>query len=88
MHTSFGDYRGDIVKQMVSNLSSDASVIQIWNALMPALAYSLLLRHNELCHLNCSFITKVAKGLKILIPSSKTDVFREGKTVFLAKQGI
>jgi integrase len=68
------------------NLSSDATLIQMRNVLMPAMAYSLLLRHDELCHLNCKFVLEVKKGLKILIPSSKTDVFREGKIVFLAKQ--
>jgi integrase len=78
--------RGDIVKLMIGRLSDDASLIQIRNVLMPAMAYSLLLRHDELCHLNCKFIVRVGKGLKIIIPSSKTDVFREGKTVFLAKQ--
>lgn len=77
---------GGIVKQMIVNLAKDASLIQIRNVLMPAMAYSLLLRFDELSHLNCKFVNRVDKGLKILIPSSKTDIFREGKTVFLAKQ--
>jgi integrase len=78
--------KSDFIKQMIYNLPEDASLVQIRNVLMPALAYCLLLRHDELCHLNCKFITESKRGLKILIPSSKTDVFREGKTVFLTKQ--
>jgi integrase len=77
---------GGIVAQMIKNLAEGASLLQIRNALMPAMAYSLLLRHDELCHLNCLYIVRAEKGFKIRIPSSKTDVFREGKTVFLAKQ--
>jgi hypothetical protein len=77
---------GGIVKQMLLNLSTDATLIQIRNVLMPAMSYSLLLRYDELSHLNCKFVVKVEKGLKILIPSSKTDSFREGKTVFLSRQ--
>jgi integrase len=78
--------KGDIIKQIILNLPVEPSVVQLRNVLMPAMAYSLLLRHDELCHLNCKFIIESVKGLKITIPSSKTDVFREGKTVFLAKQ--
>ena len=78
--------KGDLIKLIMSNLPEEASVLQLRNVLMPAMAYSLLLRHDELCHLNCTFISEEVKGLKILIPSSKTDVFREGKIVFLTKQ--
>ena len=53
--------------------------------LVPCLASALLLRHDEISHINCSHITLSDEGLKFFIPSSKTDVYRQGKFVFLAK---
>jgi site-specific recombinase XerD len=65
--------------------SADASsLLDLRNCCIIALAYSLLLRYDEISHMCCNHLSKVPEGLKILIPSSKTDVYRSGKSVFLA----
>ena len=77
----------DMIHMILNNIDSKKkpSLAELRNALIPCLAYALLLRHDEIAHLNCNHISIVKDGLKILIPSSKTDIYREGKFVFLAK---
>ena len=43
---------GCIIKKIIDTLSAEADLIEVRNVLMPALGYSLLLRHDELSHLN------------------------------------
>ena len=76
---------GSLINRIIRTLPENPSLTELRNVLMPALAYSLLLRHDELSHLNCLYFFETSEGMKISIPSSKTDVFRQGKTVFLAK---
>jgi hypothetical protein len=38
-------------------------------------------------HICCRHVSKVSGGLKVLLPSSKTDIYRSGKSVFLASEG-
>ena len=78
---------GCVIRRIIQTLPERPSLVQLRNVLMPALGYSLLLRHDELSHLNCLYFSENNFGLKITIPSSKTDVFRHGKTVFLANLG-
>ena len=56
------------------------------DCLIPVLSFALLLRHDEASHLNCNHFSEEDQGLKILIPSSKTDSFRQGKFVFLSRK--
>ena len=65
-------------------LGDNPSLIQLRNALIPALSFSLLLRNDELRHLSCKHIIENDKGLIFMIVSSKTDVYRDGKKLFLA----
>ena len=67
------------------NFIKNPSLTELRNAIIPCMAYALLLRHDEISHLNCNHISVVKDGLKFFIPSSKTDVYREGKYVFLSK---
>ena len=53
---------------------------------MATFAYSLLLRADEVTHISCAHIAEVEEGLKILIPTSKTDVMRGGQFIFLSKE--
>ena len=77
----------EIIAKFVNKIDNKSSTIyDIRNSLIPALAFSLLLRHDEVSHINCSHITELEKGLKFSIPSSKTDTYREGKYVFLTKE--
>ena len=76
---------GQIIKELLKGASGDASVEELRDVLMPSVTYALLLRFDELSHLNCLYMSSTRRGIKFLIPSSKTDVFREGKAVFLAR---
>ena len=77
---------GDILEKIVAAQPENPSLSQRRNILMPCLSYALLLRHDELSHLNCLYFVEDTKGIQITIPSSKTDVYRNGKKVFLAKE--
>lgn len=76
----------DIIEKILGNLSSNPSLEDLRNTLIPVLAFALLLRHDELSHLNCIHFTVMSEGLKVHIPSSKTDTYRDGKYVFLSKK--
>ena len=75
----------EIIQEFLKSLPENPTLAQLRNTLIPVLAFALLLRHDETSHLNCNHFTLLDHGLKILIPSSKTDNFREGKFVFLSK---
>ena len=75
----------DMVRKMLI-LGPNPTLEQIRNALIAALSFSLLLRNEELRHLACHNISENEAGVIFLIVSSKTDVFRKGKKLFLAKQ--
>lgn len=77
--------KGCMINNIIGTLPKNPSLIQLRNILIPALGYSLLLRHDELSHLNCLYMAEDQNGLKITIPSSKTDVYRDGKLVVLAR---
>ena len=55
------------------------------DCLIITLAYSLLLRHDEVAHISCAHIYPLLKGAKIIIPSSKTDVYKNGGSAVLAE---
>ena len=65
-----------------SNLDS---LIELRDCLVIALAYCLLLRHDELSHLTLNNFQDCTEGIKIFIPKSKTDKFRNGSNVLLQK---
>jgi hypothetical protein len=75
----------DIVSMILESSFVDSSLLNLRNCLIISLAFSLLLRHDEISHMACSHISFCKGGLKFLIPSSKTDVLRNGKNVFLAQ---
>ena len=47
---------GELLKDIIAN-SNLESLTGLRNCLIPALAYSLLLRHDELSHINCAHIS-------------------------------
>ena len=73
-----------IVKML--DLGNDPTLIRIRDSLMAALSFSLLLRNEELRHLAIQNISETQSGFVFSIVSSKTDVFRKGKSLFLARQ--
>ena len=60
-------------------------VIQLRDCLIVSLAYCLLLRHDEFSHLVLNHFEECSLGLKIFIPKSKTDKYRNGTHVLLDK---
>ena len=65
-------------KSMVAsilNLKNNASLSEVRDSLIPALSFS---------HLSCAHIEKREEGMIFRIVSSKTDVFRKGKSLYLA----
>ena len=70
----------EMISQIVAHplKKSNASLIELRDTLIPGLAFALLLRHDEVAHLSCKHICQNDAGPKIHIPSSKTDVVREG----------
>ena len=75
----------DMIKSMME-LSTNPSLEELRNALIPSLSYSLVLRNDELIHISCKDLSICSKGLKFEIVSSKTDVYRKGRVLYLAKQ--
>lgn len=75
----------DIIASIMDSSWEDGSILNLRNCLIISLAFSLLLRHDEISHVSCNHIMFCKGGLKILIPSSKTDVLKNGKFVFLAQ---
>ena len=76
----------DIICSMIQSIPSNPTLTETRNILIPILAFALLLRHDELSHLNFLHFQVLEDGLKIHIPSSKTDTYREGKYVYLSKK--
>ena len=75
----------DMIKDLIKLLPPLPTLTQLRDCLIPILSYALLLRHDETSHLNCNHFNEDKNGFKILIPSSKTDTYREGKFVYLSK---
>ena len=75
----------EMIKDLIRLLPSSPTLTELRDCLIPVLSFSLLLRHDETSHLNCLHISHCPDGLKIFIPSSKTDTHRKGKFVFLSK---
>lgn len=75
----------EMVRKMI-NVGLEASLESLRNALIVGLSFGLVLRNDELIHISCKHLTWTPEGVKIVIVSSKTDAYRKGKTLFLAKQ--
>ena len=75
----------EMIKQILT-LPLDPSLRELRDALIPALSFALLLRNDELRHLTCGSLVHTDEGIRITIVSSKTDIYRKGKTLFLAEQ--
>ena len=55
--------------------------------LLILLAFSGFLHFNELCHIKCTDIHFTQDYVKLIIPKSKTDQYRQGNEVLIAKTG-
>ncbi|XP_038066816.1 uncharacterized protein LOC119736878 isoform X1 [Patiria miniata] len=74
------------LNQIVDKFAGDdCSLMQLRTACYVSLKFALLFRHNEIAEIKANHITPLpdAQGIKIVIPKSKTDIFREGNVAFL-----
>ena len=67
--------------------SSDGSLADLRLMAMALLAFSAFLRCDELIKLRVCDVTFAAEHMAISLPKSKTDQYREGSTVMVARSG-
>ena len=75
---------GDIFKDILLYLKP-CDLKSCRDTLVPCLAYTLLLRYDELSHINCSHISETPDYYLFRIPSAKNDQLRGGRETFLPK---
>ena len=75
----------DIIDRLFIQVQKSSDLVEIRNAVVIALAFALLLRHDEISHLSCAHLEKVGKNVKVRILSSKTDSLKNGRDMWLAE---
>ena len=70
---------------MVNQNSNDLTLINVRDLTMILLCYAGFLRFNDMSNLRCSDIRFENDHIVVKIRSSKTDVYREGREVLIAK---
>ena len=75
---------GQQIHKIISS-SNLEDLLELRNCLIIAIAYCLLLRHDEFSHLALNHFVETNDGFKITIPKSKTDKYRNGSHVLLKK---
>lgn len=78
----------NLVKAIIDRFGhSGCSLIDLRTACYVALNFTLLFRHAEMAQIKASHIKELPaeNGLRIFIPQSKTDIFREGNTNLLSR---
>ena len=77
----------DMLKAMVEAAGPDPSLTEVRLLAVCLVAFAGFLRCNELIKLKCSDITFNAEGMVINVQSSKTDQYREGASLIIARTG-
>ena len=75
----------DMLKAMVESVGSDPSLTEVRLLAMCLIAFAGFLRCDELIKLKCSDININAESMVINIASSKTDQYREGSSLIVAR---
>ena len=65
----------------------DANSKDVRIAALCSLAFAGFFRYNELCNIAPSHIEFHSQYIKIFVPRSKTDLYREGNYVFISASG-
>ena len=76
---------GEFVSKLLDEADRLSALVDIRDRLIISLSYTFLLRHDEIAHISCSHLAIVSGGVKIAIPSSKTDVYKHGNHVLLSQ---
>ena len=77
----------DMLKAMVESVGPDPSLTEVRLLTMCLIAFAGFLRCDELIKLKCSDITINAESLLVNVVSSKTDQYREGSSLIVARTG-
>ena len=77
----------EMLKEMVSDANNHPSLANIRLVTACLLAFSGFLRFDELIHIRACDISLDTTMVKIRIPRSKTDQFRQGSEVIIARSG-
>ena len=78
----------DMVKSIVAKYGKvDANPKDLRNSAMLLLGFTGFFRFKELANIRTSHIEFVHDHMSIFIPTSKTDVYREGNKVIIARTG-
>lgn len=72
----------DMLSAMVGSLSSSPSLSEIR---LLAISYAAFLRYDEISSLRCCDITFSSRSMSVRINSSKTDQYRQGDSVLVAR---
>ena len=75
----------DMLKAMVESVGSDPSLTEVRLLAMCLIAFAGFLRCDELIKLKCSDITTNSESMVINVASSKTDQYREGSSLIVAR---
>ena len=78
----------EFIDKILVEAENCSLLVEIRDRLILSLAYTLLFRHDEISHISCGHLAHVSGGLKILIPSSKTDVYKNGNWAFLSNSRV
>ena len=78
---------GDMITALVESLGSNPTLSDLRLVAACLLAFSAFLRYDELSKLRCCDITFNASHMVIRISSSKTDQYRQGDSVVVARTG-
>ena len=75
------------LKKLAESLGSSPKLSDIRLAASALLAFAAFLRFDELAKLRCCDITFTESAMSVHIASSKTDQYRQGDTVLVARTG-
>ena len=77
----------EILVELAGNLTPDSSLGEIRIVAIALLGFSAFLRYDELSSLRCCDIKFTETSMEVHILSSKTDQYRQGDTVLVARTG-
>ena len=75
----------EFIDKILIDAANCTTLVEIRDKLILSLSYTLLFRHDEISHISCAHLSLISGGLNILIPSSKTDVYKNGNQALLSK---
>ena len=77
----------DILSAVVESLGRQPSLSDVRLATGMLLGFAAFLRFDEMAKLRCADVIFTAQGMSIHVRSSKTDQYRQGDTILIARTG-